>query len=88
VKKETTDILIEVTSSLTLDTCKKVMEETLQAILELGIGEVMEGAPVPASGLHTLVISQAKVTDASGSLKVLYPSRVDLQSDAFVVQRE
>ncbi|ELT93616.1 hypothetical protein CAPTEDRAFT_180705 [Capitella teleta] len=84
VKRETTDILIEVTSSLNLDTCKKVMQETLQGILELGIG----GSPDADDGPHVLVLEQAKVTDCSGSLKVLYPSRVDLQSEAFNVQRD
>ncbi|KAK3595782.1 hypothetical protein CHS0354_025419 [Potamilus streckersoni] len=39
ISKETTAILIEVTSSTSLDTCKKVMDELLYKMLEIGLGE-------------------------------------------------
>ena len=39
ISTETTDILIEVTSSTNLPTCKKVMETTLQGMLEMGLGQ-------------------------------------------------
>ncbi|WAR03025.1 LRC47-like protein [Mya arenaria] len=35
----TTDILVEVTSSTSLDTCKKIMDEVLYKMLELGLGK-------------------------------------------------
>ncbi|KAL3858083.1 hypothetical protein ACJMK2_012697 [Sinanodonta woodiana] len=40
ISKETTAILIEVTSSTNLDTCKKVMDELLYKMLEIGLGEL------------------------------------------------
>ena len=37
ISKETTDILVEVTSSTSLDTCKKIMDEVLYKMLSAGI---------------------------------------------------
>ena len=41
--KETKDILVEVTSTVSLEMCKKVMEETLMGSLLMGIGTGEEG---------------------------------------------
>ncbi len=38
MEKETSDILIEVTSSTSLDVCKKVLDELLHKLLEMGLG--------------------------------------------------
>ena len=115
VMRDTSDILIEVTSSTSLDTCKKVMQELLQRLLEMGIGtegESPDGGMPPVEdedddeaemlgavggegdeGLvlkqdQVLVVQQVKVVDGAGSLKVLYPSRVDLQGEGFRVMRD
>lgn len=37
---------------------------------------------------HTLVVQQVKIQDASGALKVVYPSRIDLQSECYRVIRD
>ena len=81
--------------------CKKVMGELLQGMLEMGLG--CEEAPEPANGeeaaagsdLHmtltsdqVLVLEQVKVVDSRNVLRVVYPSRIDLQSDAFRVDRD
>ncbi|GFN76879.1 leucine-rich repeat-containing protein 47-like [Plakobranchus ocellatus] len=113
INKLTQDILVEVTSSESLETCKKVMEETLMASLLLGIGSGDEGdaekaeeahaeaeneaeatglaaAPVDTSRMRfpqKLTVEQVKVVDATGNLRVIYPSRVDLQNPAFDVVR-
>ena len=39
------------------------------------------------TGEH-LVLQQVKVIGQEGGLRVMYPSRVDLQSEAFVIQRD
>ena len=39
ISQETQDLLIEVTSTVSLDTCKKVLHATLQAMLEMGLGQ-------------------------------------------------
>lgn len=38
ISKDTTDILVEITSSTSLDTCKKIMDELLFKMLEMGLG--------------------------------------------------
>ncbi len=38
ISAETTDLLIEVTSTVNLDACKRVLQETLQGMLEMGLG--------------------------------------------------
>ncbi|KAK3731244.1 hypothetical protein RRG08_025787 [Elysia crispata] len=111
--KETNDILVEVTSTVSLEMCKKVMEETLAASLLLGIGtggedgsskskgseavtgsetgDSMEAAtPVDTSRMRfpqKLTVEQVKVVDGTGNLRVIYPSRIDLQNPAFDVVR-
>ncbi|KAJ8315879.1 hypothetical protein KUTeg_006570 [Tegillarca granosa] len=42
ISNETTDILIEVTSSTNLDVCKKALDELLQGMLRLGVGATDE----------------------------------------------
>ncbi|RUS86868.1 hypothetical protein EGW08_005347 [Elysia chlorotica] len=109
--KETKDILVEVTSTVSLDFCKKVMEETLVGSLLLGIGTGGEGGngedsnktpgsdadaavsaegPVDTSRMRfpqKLTVEQVKVVDGTGNLRVIYPSRIDLQNPAFDVFR-
>ena len=95
MSRETKDILIEVTSSTSLDVCKKVMEELLRELLEMGISGTLceaagDGEEAAAASVEDishrpqhLVLQQVKVVDSEGSLKVVYPSRIDLQSEAF-----
>jgi len=37
---------------------------------------------------QVLVVQQVKIVDSFGGLRVIFPSRVDLQSDAFRVHRD
>ncbi|KAH9502851.1 Leucine-rich repeat-containing protein 47 [Bulinus truncatus] len=105
VSKDTTDILIEVTSSTSLDICKKVMEELLKETMLTGVGTPVEegsskkdqdsGEGVAEPEIDTsrlrlpqkLVVEQVKIIDAQGNLRVIFPSRVDLQNPAFDVIR-
>lgn len=101
--KDTRHVLVEVTSSVSLDMCKKVMEELLTRTLEMGAGQKageggggeaegaeadMEGEVVLSSKGHHLVLQQVRVEDEEGGLKVVYPSRADLNSDSYLVERE
>uniref|UniRef100_A0A2C9JGF0 B3/B4 tRNA-binding domain-containing protein n=1 Tax=Biomphalaria glabrata TaxID=6526 RepID=A0A2C9JGF0_BIOGL len=102
VSKETTDILVEVSSSTSLDICKKVMEELLKETMLTGVGtpaedsgekkeSQAEGEPVADTSRmrfpQKLVVEQVKVIDAQGNLRVIFPSRVDLQNPAYDVIR-
>jgi hypothetical protein len=50
--------------------------------------EELEIKDLSLTAEQTLVVQQVKVNDAQGSLKVTYPSRVDLQSETFRVVRD
>ncbi|XP_005100287.3 leucine-rich repeat-containing protein 47 [Aplysia californica] len=107
ISKETTDILVEVTSSLSLELCKKAMEELLLATLLTGVGtpaaatggDAGEGEIAESKGKkeavdtsrmrfpQSLTVEQVKILDSQGNLRVIYPSRVDLDNPAFDVVR-
>ncbi|KAL4223455.1 RNA binding [Mactra antiquata] len=110
ISKETTDILIEVTSSTSLDICKKIMDEVLLKMLSSGICSKITakvaGAEAKGSNsdsdsdevvfenatgdlnIKTLTVEQVKVIDSESTLKVLYPSRTDLDNDTVTVVRD
>ena len=85
---------MEVTSSISLDICKKVAEELLREMLELGVGtsqtktDAADDHKALVLSNQYLVVEQVKVLDAQGSMKVVYPARNDLQSKAFKVIRD
>ena len=39
-------------------------------------------------GVHSLVVEQVRILDEDGVMKVVYPARNDLVSDAFRVTRD
>lgn len=93
--RESSNILVEVTSSVSLDICKKVLQDLLQGLLEMGAGmqDGCQGAKAAEddSALREnqkLTVEQVKVVDENDALRVIYPSRVDLESQNFVVIRE
>jgi len=86
IKAENADVLIEVTSSKDLAICKQVLDTLLQKMLEGGISSaVEEEASVAESKQAELVLEQVRVTHNEGQLKVVYPSHVDLVTDAMKV---
>ncbi|XP_075046087.1 leucine-rich repeat-containing protein 47 [Mixophyes fleayi] len=107
IRKSTRDLLVEVTSSSSLQVCKDVMDALIAKMAELNkftlenkeeeIAEPEEDdAPQqPAAnqnpdteGSGQLVLEQVRVAEVGGSLKVLYPSKTDLNlSSSFVVMR-
>ncbi|XP_046548902.1 leucine-rich repeat-containing protein 47-like isoform X1 [Haliotis rubra] len=104
ISKETTDILVEVTSTSSLDVCKKVADELLREMLLMGVGtpqeDVTKGDDTKeddtvvysregdAGAIQKLVVEQVRVIDHEGTLKVVYPSRTDLPLDIYEVNRE
>lgn len=49
---------------------------------------VFAGAGYGSKSAQRLVVEQVKIVDAEGRLKVLYPSRTDLNSDLIEVIRD
>jgi hypothetical protein len=101
ISKATKDILIEVTSSVSLDTCKKVLDQLLQLMLEMGVGRAKPQSQAETEGqdeatggqpkLHVpekLIVEQVRILNFEGNMKDVYPSRTDLQNDAFEVCRD
>ena len=111
--EKTRDILVEVTSSQSLEVCKKVVEELLVGLLlmdicdaDAAVGPSSSAATPSADNIDTiskgirdleaserstaptLVVQQVRIVDVTGSLKVMFPSRVDLQSSDYHVIRD
>ncbi|XP_029202678.2 leucine-rich repeat-containing protein 47-like [Acropora millepora] len=91
IKAGKLDVLLEVTSSVNLPTCKSVMEQLIKSMLECGLSSCHETSTTLASGggneedsdrPQELIIEQVRVVNHEGQLKVVYPSRVDLQLEA------
>lgn len=107
----TKNVLIEITSTQSIDFCKKVMEHLFTEMLNAGISSKLldENANEEITRKidelniknnideeeetklrHTLILQQVKIVDTLGTLKHVYPSRVDLtfeDSKKFVVNR-
>ncbi|XP_070812460.1 leucine-rich repeat-containing protein 47 [Pituophis catenifer annectens] len=94
--KTTTDLLLEVTSTSSLQLCKDVMDTLVMKMAEMNRltainkdGEAgsdheilrPEGSP-PST---PLILEQVRVVDAEGNLKVLYPSKTDLHTSLLTV---
>ncbi|GBN66061.1 Leucine-rich repeat-containing protein 47 [Araneus ventricosus] len=89
MSNETKNILLEVTG-MNLNTCKKVMDTLLMEMLKLGLGnQDTETVNGEESDTHrnTLSVQQIKIVDEEGQLKVVYPSRTDIQTDGILVTR-
>lgn len=75
------EMLVEVTSSASLPTAKKVLDTFLLECYRLGISqppEIPEGDQAPAVSSRVLTVQQVKVIDSTGGFQAVYPSRADL----------
>ena len=92
ISADTQDLLIEVTSSVSLDVCKKVLDSTLNDMLELGVGCTAPSPPgaaaEAASTNQCLVVEQVQILNPQGSMKVVYPARTDIATNSFQVIRD
>lgn len=76
------DVFIEVTSTVSLPTCKEIMDYLILQLFQLGFSS----SPYADSSLETegkslkgLVLQQIKVTHEDGQTRVVYPSKIDLK---------
>ena len=87
ISSSTKDMLVEITSSQSLEVCKKVMEKLITGMLEIGIvskvdiSQQVENLQIDQSEelklRHILLIQQVRIVDSQSCLKNVYPSRVD-----------
>ncbi|KAG9482017.1 hypothetical protein GDO78_010969 [Eleutherodactylus coqui] len=110
IYKSTQDLLLEVTSSSSLQICKDIMDALIAKMAELNkftlenkeeevtsdteadggdAQQPVTGPTLESEGSSQLVLEQVRVADADGNLKVLYPSKTDLNLSAssFIVVR-
>ncbi|CAN7986576.1 unnamed protein product [Ixodes hexagonus] len=87
ISEETKDVFCEVTGA-NLPFCKKVMDALLTESLRLGLGDE-EVCQDDGSGeaSHRMVVEKVKIVDREGNLKVVYPSKTDLQCDGISVEQ-
>lgn len=91
IKTGKLNVLLEVTSPVDLATCKSVMEQLISSMLEAGLHSshvtctTAAAAAAAEGGKQQLVIEQVRVVNSEGQLKVVYPSRVDLQLESVQV---
>ena len=89
IKTGKLNVLLEVTSPVDLATCKSVMEQLISSMLEAGLHSshvtCTTAAAAAEDGKQQLVIEQVRVVNSEGQLKVVYPSRVDLQLESVKV---
>ncbi|XP_043265165.1 leucine-rich repeat-containing protein 47-like [Colletes gigas] len=85
---DTETMLIEVTSAISYQICRNVLDYFLKELVTLGYGCPTEEKS--ASNYHNLVLEQVKVVDMDGNMKLLYPSRADLnfEGNSITVLRE
>lgn len=110
----TKDILVEITSTNSLEFCKRVMEELIIEMFQAGLSSSSEDNKLKmvnesfknlklnsANDVNASIndeekpnaimwVQQVKILDSKGSLKCVYPSRVDLtfnNSNKFRVAR-
>ncbi|KAL4646091.1 leucine-rich repeat-containing protein 47 [Arapaima gigas] len=103
MRKTTSELLLEVTSSTSLQICKDVMDSLIVKMAELNKftfdhkEEVVNDAELDLAedgkvsdlvqkaseefGSPELLVQQVRVVDTDGNLRVVYPSRTDLNTD-------
>ncbi|XP_035229535.1 leucine-rich repeat-containing protein 47-like [Stegodyphus dumicola] len=88
ISSDTKSMLLEVTGN-NLNTCKKVMDRLLEEILKLGIGNSLKDVEgdMDERQQNILSVQQIKIVDEEGQLKVVYPSRTDIQIENISVTR-
>lgn len=87
ITPSTTNVLVEVTSSRSLQACKTALDSLVLEMLHAGVDCV---TTEQSSFGHEIHLGQCRVVDETGTLLVAYPSRPDLayNDDDIEVKRE
>ncbi|XP_078052331.1 leucine-rich repeat-containing protein 47 [Augochlora pura] len=72
----TETVFVEVTSVISYHVCRNVLDQLLKEIVTLGFGCTVEEKD--NENYHNLLVEQVKVVDLDGNMKLVYPSRADL----------
>lgn len=84
---QTSDVLVEVTASTSLNKCKEVMNAFLEELIEKEFfSNVDSNHVVACDDEKTLVVQQVRCEDSNERLKVVYPSKTDLVSLAPLIK--
>lgn len=76
ISATTKDLLLEVTSDKDVATCKRVMEALLKGIFASSMIQIIDRPD--GTRYKSMLIEQVKVETDDDTLKVAYPSKVDL----------
>ncbi|XP_003705780.1 leucine-rich repeat-containing protein 47 [Megachile rotundata] len=84
----TDTMLIEVTSATSYHVCRNILDQFLKELVIQGFG--CPSDQETTSTYHNLVVEQVKVVDMEGNMKLIYPSRADLnfEENLITVLRE
>ncbi|XP_071558811.1 leucine-rich repeat-containing protein 47 [Temnothorax nylanderi] len=74
---DTQTMLVEVTSALSFTICRNVLDQFLKDLIVSGLAESAEPKDTD-NKYNNLIVQQVKVVDTEGNLKLVYPSRADL----------
>ncbi|XP_014483262.1 PREDICTED: leucine-rich repeat-containing protein 47-like [Dinoponera quadriceps] len=78
MSSSTETMFVEVTSGISYTVCRKVLDEFLKELVTLDFINISEQEDTK---YNNLIVEQIKVVDTEGNLKLVYPSRVDLNLD-------
>ncbi|XP_011632700.1 leucine-rich repeat-containing protein 47-like [Pogonomyrmex barbatus] len=70
-------MLVEVTSATSFTVCRNVLDEFLKELIVSGVTDSTELKDTDDK-LNNLIVQQIRVVDTQGNLKIIYPSRSDL----------
>ncbi|XP_039251163.1 leucine-rich repeat-containing protein 47-like [Styela clava] len=92
------DVLLEVTGSQSLSSCKTIMDKLLHSMLNEGMTSAKnqdfyddssdEEEVKNSTDPTKLIVQQVKIMDSQGKLKVVYPSRTDLEYQEAAIKVE
>ncbi|KAG5330503.1 LRC47 protein, partial [Acromyrmex heyeri] len=81
----TQEMLVEVTSAISYTICRNVLDQFLKELIISGLVDSIEPKDTD-NKCNNLTVQQVKVVDTQGNLKLVYPSRADLNlSEQLVV---
>lgn len=89
MSSSTQTMLVEVTSASSYTICRNVLDQFLKELIISGLADSAEPKDTD-NKYNNLIVQQVKIVDTQGNLKLVYPSRADLNfsEQLVVVSRE